>query len=89
MFGNDRNVIQSAPKKSTFASKPCTQNPGGLEEKYGLCKPHFEIPRDGDTRTKIFFWYVAISLNFKIRLGSVWTNSMVGMAHSFLSICPV
>ncbi len=33
-----------------------------------------------------FCWYAAISLNFKMKLGPVWTNSMVGLAHSLLFI---
>ncbi len=37
-----------------------------------------------------FCWYVAIFfLNLKMRLGPVWTNSMVSGAHSLLSICPL
>ncbi len=31
-----------------------------------------------------FFSCVAISWNFKMRLGQVWTNSMVGVAHPLL-----
>ena len=32
---------------------------------------------------------VAISLNFKMRLGPVWTNSIVGGEPPLLSICPL
>ncbi len=73
-------------KKVYTCNKAKYSKDRGMKKSMGCGTATFEIPRACDAGTK--GWYVAIPLNLKMRLGPVWTNSMVGVLHPLFYIWP-
>ena len=86
--------IQSPPKKSIhLRQSQVLKDQGKYRKSRGFVTPQMELVQSGQSLILIFQemakqGHAAISLKFKMRLGPVWTNSIVGLAHPQLFIWP-